>query len=117
MFEMIGLLVGTAILFVLSVIAGGVYAGTAFLILWGRPKRRIALMLLAAAIPVCSTAYMWLCVAILPGESLFGDIDQPLPNGYTLQALGKNAGLCPYRPRSLIPWSGIAFRVYRASGG
>jgi hypothetical protein len=89
MFEMIGLLIGTAILFVLSLIAGLIYAGIAFLILWKRPRGRIPLLVLAAAIPVCSTAYMWLCVAVLPGESLFGDISQPLPNGYTLQALGK----------------------------
>jgi hypothetical protein len=43
----------------------------------------------AAVIPVVSAAYLWLCVALLPGKSLFGDIAEPLPNGYTLKALGK----------------------------
>lgn len=36
-----------------------------------------------------SAGYLWLCVALLPGETLFNDISQSLPNGYSLEALGK----------------------------
>jgi hypothetical protein len=50
---------------------------------------RNPLILIAGAIPILSAPYLWLCVAILPGESLFGDISQPLQNGYSLEALGK----------------------------
>jgi hypothetical protein len=43
----------------------------------------------AFAIPILSAAYLWMCIAMLPGKSLFGDISQPLPNGYVLTGLGK----------------------------
>jgi hypothetical protein len=89
MFEMIGLVIGSLILLVLAGIVGCVFAGITWAILWNRAKFRILLMLLAVAIPVISAGYLWLCAAMLPGESLFGDIDEPLPNGYSLQALAK----------------------------
>ena len=89
MFEIIGLLFATALLFVVSSIIGAAYAAVAFLILWQRPKRRLRKVLVAATIPIISAAYLWLCTALLPGQTLFGDISQPLPNGYSLQALGK----------------------------
>ena len=89
MFEIIGLLVATALLFVLSGIVGAAYAAVALIILRQRPKHRLRKVLIGAIIPIFSAAYLWLCVALLPGETLFGDISQPLPNGYSLQALGK----------------------------
>lgn len=89
MFEMIRLLIGTLFLFALAAVVGIVYAAVTFAILWKRPKARKRFMLLGAAVPVVSVAYMWICVAVLPGESLFGDINEPLPNGYSLEALGK----------------------------
>src|SRR5579863_10213061 len=89
MFEIIGLLIGSLVMLTLAAAAGVVYAGITYAVLRERPKARLGLMLLGAAIPIVSAIYLWLCVAMLPGESVFGDISEPLPNGYHLQALGK----------------------------
>ncbi len=89
MFEMIGLLIATGFLFALAALASAILAGLTWLYVRKRRAPRIRLMLAAAVIPIVSAAYFWLCIALLPDESLFGDIDQPLPNGYALKALGK----------------------------
>ena len=89
MFELIGLAIATLFLFLISCIFGFLFGFTAWLLIRNRECRRRPLILYAAAIPLIFAAYVWLCMAILPGESLFGDISQPLPNGYSLQALGK----------------------------
>jgi hypothetical protein len=89
LFELIGLTFATLFLFLIAAAAGSFYAGIAWFLVRNRECRRLPLILFAAAIPIFSAAYFWLCVAMLPGESLFGDISQPLPNGYSLQALGK----------------------------
>jgi hypothetical protein len=89
LFELIGLAFATFLLILLAAAAGSVFAAVAWLVVRNRECRRISLVLFAAAIPILSAAYFWLCIAFLPGESLFGDISQPLPNGYSLQALGK----------------------------
>jgi hypothetical protein len=89
MFEFIGLAIATGILLGLAVVASIVLAGLTWLCLRNRHAPRKRLMLAATLLPILSAAYLWFCVALLPYESLFGDISQPLPNGYMLQALGK----------------------------
>jgi hypothetical protein len=89
MFELIGLLFATGMLFALAAILSSVLAGLTWLSMRNRQGPRKRLIFAAALLPIFSVAYLWLCVALLPGESLFGDISQPLPNGYTLEALGK----------------------------
>jgi hypothetical protein len=89
MFEIIGLLVGSGIFFVLATAVSAILAILTWLSLRNRQGPRKRFITVAVLIPISSVAYMWLCVALLPGESLFGDIAQPLPNGYVLQALGK----------------------------
>jgi hypothetical protein len=88
MIDLIGVAIGAAIFFAFAGCVGIVFAFFTWLIV---PKRlgRIARISVAFLIPIVSAAYIWLCIAFLPGESLFGDIDQPLPNGYVLKALGK----------------------------
>jgi len=88
MFELIGLLVWALIFFSLSGVLGCLFAFVAWLMLRRRPRswRKI---LVAALIPPAVAVYMAACVTVLPGYSLFGDIDEPLPNGFTLKALGK----------------------------
>src|ERR1700760_365929 len=89
MFELIGLLFAIGMLFALAAVASIVLAGLRGLSVRNRQTPRNRLILAAALIPLFSVAYLWLCIALLPGESLFGDISQPLPNGYTLEALRK----------------------------
>jgi len=89
LFELIGLAFATLFLFALAALVGCGFLAVAWLIVRRKEGPKIPLILIAGAIPILSAAYFWLCVAILPGESLFGDISQPLPNGYSLEALGK----------------------------
>lgn len=89
MFEMIGLLFATGLLFALATMAGLMLALFVWLLVRKRNLPRKSLMAVAFLIPIASAAHLWLCKALLPGQTLFGDISQPLPNGYFLQALGK----------------------------
>lgn len=89
MFELIGLVFATLLLFLIALIAGCIFAFVAWLMVRGRRCRRWAMVLIALAIPVLSAGYLWICTAVLPGESLFGDISERLPNGYTFEGLGK----------------------------
>jgi hypothetical protein len=89
MFELIGLLFATTLLFISASLVAAFLVGLTWLVLRKTPGIRKRILLAAALIPIASAAYLWLCLALLPGESLFGDIDQPLPNGYTVKALGK----------------------------
>lgn len=89
MFELIGLVFATGLLFVVATAVSAVLVSVIWFLLRSIGKREKYLLVLAAIIPLASAAYFWLCIAILPGESLFGDINQPLPNGYSLTALGK----------------------------
>jgi len=86
MFEMIGLLLGFAVCMGLGLIISAILGILAWLL---STRARLFLALSAAALPVLCVMYLFLCGAILPNESLFGDISQPLPNGYALHALGK----------------------------
>ena len=89
MFELIGLAFDTLILFTLAVVAGCVFTFMAWLIVRQRDCRRWRWMAGALSLPIASAAYLWLCIALLPGESLFGDFSENLPNGYVLAGLGK----------------------------
>lgn len=94
MFEIIGLMIGTVIFFGLAITLGLVFGLTAWLVFWGRrrPKRMIAL---AVIVPPFSALYIFLCAILLmifvPNQPdlFFGDISEPLPNGYILKGLGK----------------------------
>jgi hypothetical protein len=90
MFEIIGLFFASAFLFALAAAVSAILAGFTWLLMrkqQSAPRKRLILM--ALAIPICSAAYIWLCIAVLPGKSLFGDIEEPLPNGYVVKALAK----------------------------
>jgi hypothetical protein len=89
MFELIGLLFATMFLFILAAITAAILAGTTWLLVRKSSMPRKRVVVIASLIPFASAAYFWVCIALLPDESLFGDISQPLPNGYTLKALGK----------------------------
>jgi hypothetical protein len=93
-FELIGLLVGTFVFFAFSGLMGVIYALLAWLILRGLTRRR-RYVIVAALLPPMFALYIAVCTigfsVFVPGESgrLFGDISEPLPNGYVIQALGK----------------------------
>lgn len=81
MFEIIGLAFATLLLFLAASVAGCVFAGLMWLIVRTRQDHRWKFVLFAGAIPIASAAYLWICIATLPGETLFGDISEKLPNG------------------------------------
>ena len=93
MFEIIGLVIGTVIFFGLAITLGFIFGLAAWLVFWGRrrPKRMIAL---AFVVPLFSALYIFLCAILLmifvPNQPdlFFGDISEPLPNGYILKDLG-----------------------------
>jgi hypothetical protein len=89
MFELIGLLFATGLLVGVASVLSLILVVVTRLLLRNREAPRKRLTLAAATIPIASAAYLWLCIAMLPGSSLFGDISQPLPNGYSVEALGK----------------------------
>jgi hypothetical protein len=69
---------------------GLVVSGMLGAIAWLLSRRlRIFLTAFAIALPPLCVVYLFVCGALLPHESLFGDISQPLPNGYYIRALGK----------------------------
>ena len=104
MFEIIGLLFATALLFVLAGIAAAVLGGLTWFLLRGKAHRK-RLTAFAVILPFATAIHWWLFADILPGLSLFGDIDEPLPNGYHVTALGKMpdyGNIEPYRNRNGI---------------
>jgi hypothetical protein len=94
MFEFIGLLFDLFILGCLSVLLGGIFAGIAWLLFWGRrrPKR---LILMAGLIPPISAGWLLFCAILFTlfvrnqPDEFFGDFSEPLPHGYVLTGLGK----------------------------
>lgn len=94
MFEMIGLLIGLAVLFTISLVLGLIYALVAWLIFWKR-RKPIRFILFAASIPPLSVVYLLACAILfsifIPNQpdEFFGDFSEPLPNGYVLKGLGK----------------------------
>lgn len=90
MIDLIGVGLETAILFVLSAVVSVVLAaGTWLSVRKAQRLPRYGLILVAILIPIATAVHLWLCAAFLPGESLFGNVSEPLPNGYQLEALGK----------------------------
>ncbi len=96
MFEMIGLVIGLFVLCCLCTMLGLLIAAVAWLLFWKRrrPKR---LIFIAASIPLFSLGYVIACAIlfaiVVPNQpdQIFGDISEPLPNGYVLTAIGKMA--------------------------
>jgi hypothetical protein len=98
--EVIGHFIGFLIFLILSAGAGLVVALLVGLIFW--PRWRLAIPLGIASIllgPLC-VVWLYAMVIVLPHESLFGDIDEPLPNGYHLRALGKMPDFATIDPNS-----------------
>jgi hypothetical protein len=94
MFEIIGLLFATVAGTVLSIAFGVLLGLLAWLLMLGR-KKRARLVLMTAALPPLSWAYV-IAMAILftifvphQPDEFFGDFDEPLPHGYSLKGLGK----------------------------
>jgi hypothetical protein len=85
-FEIIGLLLGFAVCMTLGLVVSGMLGAIAWLL---SRRLRIFLTAFAIALPPLCVVYLFVCGALLPHESLFGDISQPLPNGYYIRALGK----------------------------
>lgn len=109
MFELIGLLFATMLLFALAAMLAAVLSGITWLLVRRTSAPRKRLIFAAASIPIISAAYFWLCIALLPGESLFGDISQPLPNGYLLEALGKMPDFASIsNPKSPNSYNGLS---------
>jgi hypothetical protein len=93
--EDIGALLGITMFFALSLVAGWLYGRGAGWILRSQ-ERHGRLRKVAAALPPIFAVYMLACAivfsVIIPGEAdriFFGDVYEPLPNGYTLRALAK----------------------------
>jgi hypothetical protein len=98
--EVIGHFIGFLIFLILSAGAGLVVALLVGLIFW--PRWRLAIPLGIASIllgPLC-VVWLYAMVIVLPHESLFGDIDETLPNGYHLRALGKMPDFAAFDPNS-----------------
>lgn len=89
MFETIGLFFAAAFELLMAAAMSAVLVGLTWLVTRNRKAPRKSLLLAAALIPILATVHVWLCDAMLPGKSLYGDISEPLPNGCTLNALGK----------------------------
>jgi|SRR5208282_3733800 len=101
MFDMIGLLISLLILGCLSVLLGCIFAAGGWLLLWGR-RRPWLLIMAAASIPPLSACYLILCAIcftlFVPNQPnvFFGDISEPLPNGYILKCMGKMSDYCSF---------------------
>lgn len=89
MLDFIGLFIGAGILLGLSAGVSVIILFLTWLVVRPMNLWRAALLVPGALLAPACVAWLYLSVALLPHESLFGDIDQPLPNGYRLQALGK----------------------------
>jgi hypothetical protein len=90
MIDLIGVGLATALLFLLAAVVSAVLAAATWLsVRKARRLPRYSLILAAILIPFATAVHLWLCAALLPGESLFGNVSEPLPNGYQLEALGK----------------------------
>jgi hypothetical protein len=87
--DYIGLVLGFLMFLALSIGAGLVVAALTVLVFWSRWRGAMPLGIGAILLAPSCVIWLYTTVALLPGESLFGDIDQPLPNGYHVTALGK----------------------------
>lgn len=95
MFEIIGLIFATALLFLLSALVSCFFALVAWLILRARKGSKRRWIILGGLIPPASAAYVLFAAVFfdffIPGatDRLFGDFNERLPNGYVLSGLGK----------------------------
>lgn len=96
MFELIGLAFATVFLFCVSGVIGLIYMSLAWLILRRQGHKTPRLPLAAAFfLPIACAVYLclfelgWTIFVPAAHESVFGDISEPLPNGYTLVGLAK----------------------------
>jgi len=94
--EFIGLFVAGVLFFTLSGAISCVYGGVAWLILDSRKGGHRKVLRIATCLPPVFAVYMVVCAIVfaqfIPGEGnriFFGDIYEPLPNGYTLTAMAK----------------------------
>ncbi len=81
------MLFGAIVFVVLCIGLGGASAFFAWLMLRRRPRVRL-MMTVAGVLPAVCGIYMVVCLILFSGGN-WGDIDEPLPHGYTLTALGK----------------------------
>jgi len=98
MFEYIGVLIAGIVFFGLSLVVGSFYWLAAWLIQRSHQRLRIYRNI-AALLPPVFAAYMLACAILfsllIPREFdriFFGDLFEPLPNGYTLTAMAKMRG-------------------------
>jgi len=95
MIELIGLVIATTLFFVISALASLPFALLTWIILRRQNGFKKLWIMVGAAIPPASAAYMLLCAVIfaffVPGatDRLFFDFNEPLPNGYILKGLAK----------------------------
>lgn len=89
MIDFLGVAFGFFILLASSAVAGLVVAAVVAILFWSRWRRAIPLCIGAIVLAPLCVVWFYATVAFLPGESLFGDINERLPNGYHLSALGK----------------------------
>lgn len=87
--EFIGLILGLGVMLALSLAVSLILMLLTWLLLRPLQIRKLPVLLSGMFLGPACVVWFYVSVAILPYESLFGDIDQPLPNGYRLQALGK----------------------------
>lgn len=94
MFEMIGVLIGLAILGILALLLGVILVAVAWLVFWGRPRPKL-MIIFAGLLPISTLAYVISCAIcmeiVVPNQPdfFFGDFSEPVPNGYILTGLGK----------------------------
>jgi hypothetical protein len=96
MFELIGLAFAVFMLFALAAVGAVLFAAVAWILLRRQGQSAPRLPILSAALlPILCTVYFILfhfgfCAFVASAhESVFGDISEPLPNGYTLTGLAK----------------------------
>jgi hypothetical protein len=95
--EIIGLLITMFLLVAAAFVVGSICAGVVGFLLKTRNQPWRKASLVAGLFPPSATAYILACVILSSMVSsflgtpdfAFGDISQRLPNGYTIEALGK----------------------------
>jgi hypothetical protein len=95
--EFIGLFIAGVLFFAVSAVVGCMYGAVAWLILGpANSRRKFLWAVTAACLPPVFAAYVTACAVVfamlIPGEgdrTFFGDLYEPLPNGYFVTAMAK----------------------------
>jgi len=95
--EIIGRLIAAFLLMSLASIVGALFALVVYFLLWRANRRSAKACVVAAFFPPAVMGYLLGCLilsSMLSGflgspDLVFGDINEPLPNGFTLEALDK----------------------------